>query len=99
MDSFTRWWNVLVQIFEYFVLAAQEFKNTDQGRQEWQDILDAFETASQMDLNEDGTIGRSGAAPQARSAKVQPRAPEAAPAATRQPVDDLSTTNRSVFDS
>lgn len=94
MNSFTRWWDVLVQIFEYFVLAAQEFKNTDQGRQEWQDILDAFEAATQMDLNEDGTIGRNTSpTPQARSAKAQPRAPE-----TTVIADELSLTNRSVFD-
>lgn len=92
MDSLTRWWNVFRQVLEYFVLAAQEFKNTPRGAKEWQDILDAYEVAVQQDLNQDGNIGPA-PAPQATNFKSQPRAPEN-PAPTSRPAE---TENRSVF--
>lgn len=101
MDSFNRWWALLVQLFEYFVLAAQEFKNTDAGRKEWQDILDAYEQATQMDLNDDGRIGRvPNTAPQARSAQQQPRAPEqsAPEQSAPEPVQQDETGNRRIFE-
>lgn len=98
--SLVRWWNLFRQILEYLVFAAREFKNTPEGAKEWQDILDAYEEAVQMDLNDDGNIGRTpNTAPQARSAKAQPRAPETTPASNETPSDDeLSTTTRRVFE-
>lgn len=96
MDALMRWWNLFRQVLEYFVLAAREFKNTPAGAKEWQDILDAYETAIQMDLNDDGNIGRvPNTAPQARSAQQQPRAPEQS---GPDPVQQDETGNRRIFE-
>jgi hypothetical protein len=72
MDALFRWVKVLVQVFDYLVKAAVEFKDTEAGRAEWQDILDAYETAIQLDLDGDGSIGKD-PAPQATSPAAQPR--------------------------
>lgn len=96
MDALMRWWNLFRQILEYLVFAAREFKNTPEGAKEWQDILDAYEVAVQMDLNDDGNIGKTpNTAPQARSAQQRPRAPEPS---VSQPVEGDETGNRRIFE-
>lgn len=104
MEGLMLWLRLLVQVVEYLLKAAVNFKDTDAGRQEWQDILDAYEEAVRIDIDGDGDIGRS-PAPQASSARQQPRAPgnpapapENVSAQTVQAVAMDETGNRRIFE-
>lgn len=99
MDGLMRWVRLLIQVFEYLLKAAVQFKDTDEGRQEWQDILDAYEEAVQLDIDGDGDIGRS-PAPQA-AARQQSRAVSPAPENVAQTVQTAGmdeTGNRRIFE-
>jgi hypothetical protein len=69
------WVNLFYQVLEYAVRAMVAFKDSDEGREEWLDIIRAYESALQVDIDGDGTLGsvtRPAAAQPARTSAATP---------------------------